>query len=158
MRHGVDGRQFGRNTPHRRAMLRNIANALIEQEVITTTVPKAKEVRRVVEKLITIAKDNKPEAKKLVFDRTRSKVVVAKLFDSLAARYKDRKGGYTRILKLSQTRRGDGADIAVFSLVDHPEDIVVSRRKKKVEESQEAVVDQSDAKAVKKAAKKSKKA
>ena len=136
MRHGVDGRQFGRNTSHRKAMLRNLANSLIENEVITTTVPKAKEARRVVERLITIAKDNSPQAKKLAFDRTRNKTVVSKLFESLASRYKDRKGGYTRILKISQTRRGDGAQLALFSLVGHAEDVVTTRRKKKkVEET-----------------------
>jgi large subunit ribosomal protein L17 len=137
MRHGVDGRQFGRNTPHRKAMLRNLANALIEKEVITTTVPKAKEARRVVERLITLAKKNAPHAQRLVFDRTRSKEVVSKLFEKLASRYKDRQGGYTRILKLTQTRRGDGAQMALFTLVGHPEDIVTSRRKKKVEETPE---------------------
>jgi len=147
MRHGVDGRQFSRNTPHRKAMLRNLANSLIEQEVITTTVPKAKEVRKVVEKLITIAKNNSDQAKKLAFDRTRNKTVVSKLFDSLAARYKDRKGGYTRILKISQTRRGDGAQMALFSLVGHAEDVVTKRRKKVVvEDSKEGSADSKETK------------
>src|SRR4051812_13278079 len=98
MRHNVDGRKFGRNTSHRKAMFRNMANAVIEKEQIVTTVQKAKEIRRVVDRLITLAKRGSPASRRLAFDRTRSDLVVAKLFATLAERYKDRAGGYTRVL------------------------------------------------------------
>jgi len=127
MRHQVDGRKFGRNTSHRVAMLRNMANAVIAQEQIVTTVAKAKEVRRVVDRLVTLAKRGKPHARRLAFDRTRDKDVVAKLFDSLVERYKSRAGGYTRVLKMADRRWGDAAEMAVLELVDHPE---LDRKKK----------------------------
>lgn len=120
MRHGVDGRHLSRNTSHRLAMLRNLANSIIQKEQVITTVPKAKEVRRVVEKLITLGKSGTPHHHRIAFDRTRSKLVVGRLFSTLAERYKNRAGGYTRILKLSDTRRGDAAEMAVIELVDHP--------------------------------------
>src|SRR6478735_1487632 len=100
MRHNVDGRKFGRNTSHRLAMLRNMANSVIEKEQIVTTVQKAKEVRRVVDRLITLAKKDSQAARRLAFDRTRNKLVVSKLFNTLAERYKERAGGYTRVLKM----------------------------------------------------------
>ena len=128
MRHGVDGRKFGRNTSHRKALFRNMANSLIVQEQITTTLPKAKEARRVVDRLITFAKSGKSHARRLVFDRTRDVQVVEKLFTTLADRYRTRPGGYTRILKLSQRRRGDAAEVAVLELVDHS---LVNRKRKK---------------------------
>jgi large subunit ribosomal protein L17 len=127
MRHKVDGRQFGRNTSHRKAMFRNMANAVIEKEQITTTVEKAKEVRRVVDRLITFGKTKSDAKRRLVFDRTRDKEVVKKLFTELADRYQDRPGGYTRVLKLSKRRLGDAAEMAILELVDHPE---IDRRKK----------------------------
>ena len=120
MRHGVDGRKFGRNTSHRVAMFRNLANCLIHSEQIVTTVPKAKEARRVVDRLITLGKTDTLHARRLAFDRTRDRAVVEKLFAELATRYKARAGGYTRILKLSDVRRGDAAEMAILELVDHP--------------------------------------
>ncbi len=121
MRHNVDGRKFGRNTSHRVAMLKNLANAVIEQERIVTTVPKAKEARRVVDRLITLAKKGTPAARRLAFDRTRDDEIVSKLFGALAERYSKRDGGYTRVLKLSERRWGDSAEMAVLELVDHAE-------------------------------------
>src|SRR5436190_18288336 len=104
MKHNVDGRKFGRNTSHRVAMFRNMANSVIEMEQIVTTVQKAKEVRRVVDRLITLGKSGLPASKRLAFDRTRNQVVVNKLFSTLAERYKARAGGYTRVLKVSDRR------------------------------------------------------
>jgi len=134
MRHGVDGRKFGRNTPHRKAMLRNLANSVILKEQVITTSHKAKEVRRVVDRLITIAKNAKPQAQRLAFDRSRDKEVVKKLFGELAGRYGKRAGGYTRVMRLSDRRRGDAAEMAVLELVDHP----VLNRKKPVEEDKDS--------------------
>jgi large subunit ribosomal protein L17 len=121
MRHGVDGRYFGRNSSHRKAMFKNMANAVIEKEQIVTTVQKAKEIRRVVDRLITLGKTGTPAARRLAFDRTRSDAVVKKLFTTLADRYKSRAGGYTRVLKMADRRWGDAAEMAVLELVDHPE-------------------------------------
>jgi large subunit ribosomal protein L17 len=118
MNHKVDGRKFGRNTSHRVAMLRNMANQVIEHEQIVTTVQKAKEVRRVVDRLITIGKRGLVSSRRMVFDRTRNKLVVKKLFEELGPRYASRKGGYTRVLRISERRRGDAAVMAVLELVD----------------------------------------
>lgn len=134
MRHAVDGRRFGRNTSHRLAMLQNLANSVIEHEHVITTVEKAKEARRVIERLITLAKRNTLHARRLVFARTRSQGVVTKLFGELSKRYEARPGGYTRIVKLSDTRRGDGAEMAVIELVDHP--AIVRGREGKVTDSE----------------------
>ena len=131
MRHGVDGRKFGRNTSHRVAMLKNLANNLIKQEQIVTTIEKAKETRRVTERLITLAKKNTLNARRLAFDRTRDDEVVTKLFSDLINRYKARSGGYTRIVKVSERRWGDAAKMAMIELVDHPK----LDRKKKVKET-----------------------
>ena len=120
MRHNVDGRKFGRNTSHRLAMFRNMANSVIEKEQIVTTVQKAKEARRVVDRLITLGKSGTPASRRLAFDRTRDAAIVDKLFSVLAERYKGRPGGYTRVLKLSDRRWGDAAEMAVIELVDHP--------------------------------------
>ena len=128
MRHGVDGRKFGRNTSHRVAMLKNMANNLIKEERIVTTIEKAKEARRVAERLITLAKRDTLNSRRLAFDRTRDKAVVAKLFGELMTRYSTRIGGYTRIVKISETRYGDAAKMAMIELVDHPE---LNRKKKK---------------------------
>lgn len=128
MRHGVDGRKFGRNTSHRVAMFRNMANSLIREEQIVTTVQKAKEARRVVDRLVTLAKKGTAHHRRLAFDRTRDKRIVEKLFDTLAKRYQDRNGGYTRVLKLAERRWGDSAEMAVLELVDRPE----LNRKRKV--------------------------
>lgn len=127
MKHAVDGRKFGRNTSHRVAMFRNMANSLIEKEQIITTVQKAKEARRVVDRLITLGKKGTVHARRLAFDRTRNDLVVTKLFSTLAERYKNRAGGYTRVLKLSDRRRGDAAEMAILELVDHP---AIDRKKK----------------------------
>src|SRR6476620_9391748 len=107
MRHNVDGRKFGRNTSHRRAMFRNMANSVIEKEQIVTTVQKAKEIRRVVDRLITLGKSGLPASRRLAFYRTRSDFVVKKLFTELAERYAKRPGGYTRVLKIAERRWGD---------------------------------------------------
>lgn len=120
MRHNVDGRKFGRNTSHRVAMFRNMANQVIEKEQVVTTVQKAKEVRRVVDRLITLGKSGNPASRRLAFDRTRDEDVVNKLFTTLAERYSKRPGGYTRVLKISDRRWGDAAEMAVLELVDHP--------------------------------------
>ncbi len=130
MKHSVDGRKFGRNTSHRMAMFRNMANSVIEKEQIVTTVQKAKEVRRVVDRLITLGKSGSPASRRLAFDRTRSSLVVSKLFTTLADRYKERAGGYTRVLKKADRRWGDAAEMAVLELVDHPE--IDRKRKPKV--------------------------
>lgn len=127
MRHAVDGRKFGRNTSHRRAMFKNMANAVIEKEQIITTLHKAKEIRRVVDRLITLGKSGTLASRRLAFDRTRDKLVVKKLFGTLAERYAKRAGGYTRVLKLADRRWGDAAEMAVLELVDHP---VIDRKKK----------------------------
>ena len=127
MRHHVDGRKFGRNTSHRVAMFRNMANSVIEKEQIVTTVQKAKEVRRVVDRLITLGKSGLPASRRLAFDRTRDNEVVSKLFTTLAERYKTRAGGYTRVLKIADRRWGDAAEMAVLELVDHP---VLDRKRK----------------------------
>lgn len=134
MRHQVDGRKFGRNTSHRVAMFKNMANSVIEGEQIITTVQKAKEVRRVVDRLITLGKSGTAHARRLAFDRTRNDAVVKKLFTDLAERYQGRMGGYTRVLKISDRRWGDAAEMAVLELVDRPE----LDRKKKVKAAPEA--------------------
>jgi large subunit ribosomal protein L17 len=131
MRHGVDGRKFGRNTSHRVAMLQNLANNLIKQEQIVTTIEKAKETRRVAEKLITLAKRDTLNSRRLAFARTRDNDVVSKLFGELTERYQARKGGYTRIVKISERRWGDAAKMAMIELVDHPK----LDRKKKTKEA-----------------------
>ena len=137
MNHQVDGRKFGRNTSHRKAMFRNMANSVIEKEQITTTVQKAKEVRRVVDRLITLGKKGSPANRRMAFDRTRSNEVVSKLFSTLAERYQSRAGGYTRVLKISDRRWGDAAEMAVLELVDHP--VIDRKRKPKaVDEAAEA--------------------
>lgn len=134
MRHQVDGRKFGRNSSHRVAMFKNMANSVIEKEQVVTTVQKAKEARRVVDRLITLAKKGTPAARRLAFDRTRDDEVVTKLFNVLAERYKERAGGYTRILKLAERRWGDAAEMAVLELVDRP---AIDRKRKVKAESQE---------------------
>ena len=119
MRHRKSGRQLGRNSSHRQAMFRNMAVSLLEHEVIKTTVPKAKELRRVAEPLITLAKEDSVANRRLAFSRTRSKAVVGKLFDELGPRYQERPGGYTRILKCG-FRPGDAAPMAYVELVGRP--------------------------------------
>ena len=119
MRHRKSGRHLNRTSSHRQAMFRNMASSLIEHEVIKTTVPKAKELRRVAEPLITLAREDSVANRRLAFSRTRSKTAVGKLFDELGPRYQDRPGGYTRILKCG-FRAGDAAPMAFIELVDRP--------------------------------------
>jgi large subunit ribosomal protein L17 len=120
MRHGHGLRKLNRTSEHRLAMLRNMMNSLIAHEAIKTTVPKAKELRRVVEPMITLAKEATVANRRLAFDRLRSRDSVVKLFDVLGPRYKARPGGYTRILKMG-FRVGDNAPMALVELVDRPE-------------------------------------
>jgi large subunit ribosomal protein L17 len=117
MRHRHSGRQLSRNASHRHAMLRNMATSLLQHETIRTTVPKAKELRRVVEPLITLAKIDSLGKRRLAFARLRDAAVVEKLFSDLGPRFKARAGGYTRILKM-EPRPGDSADMALMQLVD----------------------------------------
>ena len=119
MRHRKSGRQLNRNSSHRTAMFRNMAVSLIEHEVIKTTLPKAKELRRVAEPLITLAKEDSVANRRLAFSRTRSKEAVGKLFTEIGPRYAERPGGYTRILKCG-FRAGDAAPMAFIELVDRP--------------------------------------
>ena len=119
MRHGHGLRKLNRTSEHRLAMLRNMMNSLIEHEVIKTTVPKAKELRRVVEPMITLAKEPTLANKRLAFDRLRNRDNVVKLFADLGPRFKTRPGGYTRILKMG-FRVGDNAPMALVELVDRP--------------------------------------
>ncbi len=120
MRHRQSGRKLNRNSSHRTAMFRNMAASLMEHEVIKTTLPKAKELRRVAEPLITMARDDSVAKRRLAFSRLRNRDVVTKLFDELGPRYKDRPGGYLRILKCG-VRTGDKAPMAIVELVDRPD-------------------------------------
>jgi large subunit ribosomal protein L17 len=117
MRHRNSGRQLSRNASHRHAMMRNMATSLLQHETIRTTVPKAKELRRVVEPLITMAKVDSIGLRRLAHSRLRDDAVVEKLFADLGPRFKARAGGYTRILKM-EPRPGDNADMALMQLVD----------------------------------------
>lgn len=119
MRHLKSGRKFNRDSAHRKAMFRNMAAALFENEIIRTTVPRAKELRRVAEPLITLAKEDSVAHRRLAFDRLRDRGVVTKLFNELGPRYLDRPGGYLRILKCG-FRAGDSAPMAYVELVDRP--------------------------------------
>ncbi|MBI1188462.1 MAG: 50S ribosomal protein L17 [Alphaproteobacteria bacterium] len=121
MRHGVAQRKLNRTASHREAMFANMAAALIKHEQITTTLPKAKSLRPVVEKLVTLAKRGDLSARRLVLSRLRDETMTKKLFDTLAPRYKARNGGYTRVLKAG-FRHGDNAPIAVIEFVDRDED------------------------------------
>ena len=128
MRHRNSGRQLNRNSSHRKAMFRNMTASLVEHEIIRTTVPKAKELRRVVEPLITLAKDDSVSKRRLAFDRIRNRDTVTKLFSELGPRYKERPGGYLRILKCG-FRSGDKAPMAIVELVDRPEDLEADDKK-----------------------------
>lgn len=119
MRHRKSGRKLGRNSSHRKAMFRNMAASLLRHETIKTTLPKAKELRRVVEPLITLAKVDGVANRRLAFDRLRDKEAVGKLFSDLGPRFKARPGGYLRILKTGP-RPGDAAPMAIVQLVDGP--------------------------------------
>jgi large subunit ribosomal protein L17 len=121
MRHGMSGRKLNRTSQHRRAMFANMANALFKHEQITTTLPKAKDLRPYAERLITLAKRGDLHARRLAMSKLRDKAVVAKLFSTLAERYAGRSGGYTRVLKAG-FRYGDAAPMAVIELVDRDAD------------------------------------
>ncbi len=120
MRHRKSGRQLNRNSSHRKAMFRNMACSLLRHELIKTTLPKAKELRRVAEPMITLAKNDSVAKRRLAFDRLRDDEVVGKLFNELGPRYKERPGGYLRILKCG-FRPGDKAPMAFVELVDRPD-------------------------------------
>ncbi len=120
MRHRKAGRSLGRTSSHRAAMLRNMVTSLLEMERIVTTVPKAKETRRVAEQMITLGKRGDLHARRQAMSYIRSKDIVAKLFDQLSTQYADRQGGYTRIIRTG-SRSGDAAPMAILELVDYQE-------------------------------------
>lgn len=120
MRHRVSNRKLNRTSSHRKAMLQNMTNSLLKHEIIKTTLPKAKELRKVAEPLITLSKKATVANRRLAFDRLRDRDVVVKLFDELGPRYQARNGGYLRILKCG-FRQGDNAPMALVELVDRPE-------------------------------------
>ena len=120
MRHRVSNRKLNRTSSHRKAMLQNMTNSLLKHEIIKTTLPKAKELRKIAEPLITLSKKATVANRRLAFDRLRDRDVVVKLFDELGPRYQARNGGYLRILKCG-FRQGDNAPMALVELVDRPE-------------------------------------
>jgi len=124
MRHGNGLRKLNRTSPHRQAMLKNMAVSLLRHEVIKTTLPKAKELRRVVEPLITLGKKPSLANRRLAFDRTRDRDIVGKLFNELGPRFANRNGGYLRILKMG-FRVGDNAPMAYVELLDRPDTVAV---------------------------------
>ena len=125
MRHHLSGRQLSRNAPHRHALLRSLSVALLRHETIRTTVPKAKELRRVVEPLITLGKEDSEHNRRLAFSRLRDSEIVAKLFDTIGPRFKARPGGYTRILHM-EPRPGDNAPMALMQLVERSAPVAVA--------------------------------
>ena len=125
MRHRKSGRKLGRRSAHRTAMLRNIVTSLLDMERIVTTVPKAKEVRRVAEQMITLGKRGDLHARRQAMAYIRSKEVVAKLFDQLSSQYAERQGGYTRIIRTGY-RAGDAAPMAILELVEYKENVVAA--------------------------------
>ena len=159
MRHRNSGRQLSRNSSHRHAMLRNMATSLLRHETIRTTVPKAKELRRVVEPLITLAKVDSLAKRRLALSRLRDETVVEKLFADLGPRFKARAGGYTRILKM-EPRPGDAADMALMQLVDAAavpaEKTEDAKADKKPKKSKKAAADEGEAAAAKPKARKAK--
>ncbi len=120
MRHRQSGRKLNRTSSHRKSLFKNMSQALLKHEQIVTTLPKAKELKRVVEKLITLGKKGNLHSRRLAFNQIRDKDMVSKLFDNLAKRYSDRKGGYTRVLKAG-FRYGDSAPMALIELLDRDE-------------------------------------
>ena len=130
MRHRKAGRKLNRNSSHRKALLKNLAIALIEQDIIRTTLPKAKELRKTIEPLITLGKEDTVANRRLAFSRLRSDAAVGKLFSEISVNAKDRKGGYTRIIKAG-FRYGDNAPMAVIEFVDRDVEAKRVDRKKK---------------------------
>ena len=122
MRHRVAGWKLGRTTSHRIAMTRNMASSLIEHERIVTTLPKAKALRPYIEKLITLAKESSVHKRRLAFSRLRNREATSKLFEVIGPRFKERAGGYTRILKLAKPRLGDNSARAIIELVERTQE------------------------------------
>ena len=137
MRHRKAGRKLNRNSSHRKALLKNLAIALIEQDIIKTTLPKAKELRKVIEPLITLGKEDTVANRRLAFNKLRSDAAVAKLFTEIAVNAKERKGGYTRIIKAG-FRAGDKADMAYIELVDRNLDDIDSTEAPELKEDSAA--------------------
>ncbi len=137
MRHRKAGRKLNRNSSHRKALLKNLAIALIEQDIIKTTLPKAKELRKVIEPLITLGKEDTVANRRLAFNKLRSDAAVAKLFTEIAVNSKERKGGYTRIIKAG-FRPGDKADMAYIELVDRNLDDIDSTEAPELKEDSAA--------------------
>jgi large subunit ribosomal protein L17 len=160
MRHHLSGRQLSRNSPHRHAMLRNMSVSLLRHETIKTTLPKAKELRRVVEPLITLAKIDGDANRRLAFARLRDADVVEKLFEDLGPRFKARPGGYTRILRM-MPRAGDNAPMALMQLVDGPATATAGEEpaavKKKASRKKKAAASDDSAEAAEAAPKKTRK-
>jgi len=125
MRHNKSGRRLGRNSSHRKAMLRNMVTSLLDQEKITTTDARAKEVRKLAEKMITLGKKGDLHARRQVLSVVQDKKVVAKLFDRLAPRYAERNGGYTRIMKVGN-RAGDNAPVSIIEFVEHDQTVAAA--------------------------------
>lgn len=137
MRHLKDGRKFNRTCSHRKAMFRNQVTSLLQYEKITTTLAKAKELRRVADRMVTLGKKGTLAARRMAAGYVKSKEVVRKLFSGLAERYNDRKGGYTRIYRAG-VRNGDNAPMAVIELVDRDPAAAPKRRVKRVSEEEKA--------------------
>ena len=148
MRHGHGLRKLNRTSEHRQAMLRNLSTALLRYEVIRTTLPKAKELRRVVEPLITLGKEDSDANRRLAFARLRDSEIVAKLFDTIGPRFKARPGGYTRILHMAP-RPGDNAPMALMQLVERsaPEAVESAPEDKKAKKAEAPKVDKAEKKA-----------
>jgi large subunit ribosomal protein L17 len=138
MRHNRDGRKLGRTSSHRKALMRNMVTSLFESERIETTTPKAKEVKRVAERMITFARRGDLAARRHVAKTVQSPEVLKKLFDEIAPRYVDRPGGYTRVLKLSSRRKGDSAQRAILELIGEKAE---SRKKKKTQRKKYRKID-----------------
>jgi large subunit ribosomal protein L17 len=148
MRHHLSGRQLSRNAPHRHALLRSLSVSLLRHETIRTTIPKAKELRRVVEPLITLGKEDSEPNRRLAFARLRDSEIVTKLFETIGPRFKARPGGYTRILHMAP-RPGDNAPMALMQLVERsaPEAVEASPEDKKAKKADKPKVDQAEKKA-----------
>jgi large subunit ribosomal protein L17 len=155
MRHHLSGRQLSRNAPHRHALLRSLSVALLRHETIRTTVPKAKELRRVVEPLITLGKEDSEANRRLAFSRLRDSEIVAKLFDTIGPRFKARPGGYTRILHMAP-RAGDNAPMALMQLVERsaPEAVEPAPEDKKAKKAEKVAAPSKEEKKAKSDAKK----
>jgi large subunit ribosomal protein L17 len=148
MRHHLSGRQLSRNAPHRHALLRSLSVSLLRHETIRTTIPKAKELRRVVEPLITLGKEDSEPNRRLAFARLRDSEIVTKLFETIGPRFKARPGGYTRILHMAP-RPGDNAPMALMQLVERsaPEAVEAAPEDKKAKKADKPKVDQAEKKA-----------